>query len=62
MTSVRRLYSRVVERVRFYKELKVSYKQSKAEPAQRQSYVDRIRIHLPVLLELDVTALRRSHY
>jgi hypothetical protein len=34
-------YSRVVERVRLHKELKVSYRQDKAKPPRQQSYVDR---------------------
>jgi hypothetical protein len=42
MTGVCRWYSRVVERVRLHKELKVSYRQGKAEPPRQQSYVDRV--------------------
>ena len=42
MTGVCRWYSRVVERVRLHKELKVSYRQDKAEPPRQQSYVDRV--------------------
>jgi hypothetical protein len=44
VTGVHRLYSRVVARVRLYKELKVSYRQDKAEPAYRQSYVDGVSL------------------
>jgi hypothetical protein len=37
-------YSRVGERVRLHKELKVLYRQGKAEPPRQQSYVDRVRL------------------
>jgi hypothetical protein len=40
ITSVCRQYSRIVERVRLHKGVKVSYRQDKAEPPRWQSYVD----------------------
>src|SRR5438128_1019509 len=40
ITSVCRQYSRIVEIVRLHKEVKVSYRQDKAEPLRWQSYVD----------------------
>jgi hypothetical protein len=42
VNRVCRWCSRVVERVRLHKELKVSYRQDKAEPPRRQNYVDRV--------------------
>jgi hypothetical protein len=50
VTGVRRLYSRVVASVRLHKELKASYRQDKAEPAQRQSYVDGVSLEWLVCL------------
>lgn len=46
MTAFAAGYSRVVERVRLHKELKVSYRQDKAEPPRQQSYVDRAGLEL----------------
>ena len=51
MTSACRQHSRVTERVRLRKEVRVLYGQDKAEPPRRQSYVNRAGLEWLVCLD-----------
>jgi hypothetical protein len=62
VNGVCRRYSRLVERVHIHKELKVSYRQDKAEPPRRQSYIDRVGLDWLVYLLTIVRFMQRRDY